>query len=195
MHATLSVSVLLGGMLFAAAATGQDATRVDVPQAAQQASVPASSDPRRPAAEDVAGQYRRAVELRNMVKYGEYGTLTATRRRQIEEPAKLLQKMLPEVRSYQELTPAQRGDYADAVVKIDAWLDQWDPDRVICTMVKGTGSRIEKKECLSVATREARALRGQQFTREVLDSFGCTPADGKLCFQGPPKSGGMPGNP
>jgi hypothetical protein len=61
-------------------------------------------------------------------------------------------------------------------------LNNEDKDRMVCTRLEKTGSRLPKTECLSVAERESRARANENNVQNAQRQL-CVPGQASLCVQ------------
>lgn len=115
-------------------------------------------------ADEFLSEVERAVL---MARRGDYGPLKRGALDKVIEAKKELQDLLEGHESAQELDEAERVRFLNAHELITATLRSDQKNRKICKREAGTGSRLAKVECLTVAQREARAARAQRDMREM----------------------------
>lgn len=147
---TLCVALLCAGTV--AAATQEDVN------ARANASVAKVSD-----ASEFISEIERAVL---MARRGDYGSLKRGDMDKIIAAKKELETLLEGHKSAQELNEEERVRFLNAHELIVATLRSDDKRRKICKREAGTGSRLAKVECLTVAQREARARQAQREAKE-----------------------------
>lgn len=101
-----------------------------------------------------------------MASKGEYGQL----RRGSDARLRAARDRIAEVLEGHATTAELEGDERVALINaeetIKSVIRNDDKDRIVCAYISSTGSRLAKKECMSVAQREARAKEASRVASE-----------------------------
>jgi hypothetical protein len=115
-------------------------------------------------ADEFVSEVERAVL---MARRGDYGPLKRGALDKVIEAKNELKDLLEGHDSAQELDESERVRFLNAHELITATLRSDQKSRKICKRQAGTGSRLAKVECLTVAQREARAKQAQRNMQEI----------------------------
>jgi hypothetical protein len=142
----------------------------------------ASNSPAAPAAIVDAKEYLAHIDrIVGMAIRGEYGPLRRNAdARRIREARDRIADLLDGHATTTELDEQERVAMLNAEELIKGVIRNDDKSRIVCTLVAGTGSRLAKKECMTVADREARAKAARAAAKESMRGL-CVPGEVSRC--------------
>ncbi|MFA6986434.1 MAG: hypothetical protein WC213_09530 [Arenimonas sp.] len=101
-----------------------------------------------------------------MASRGEYGQLRRGSDVRLRAARDRIAKVLEGHATTAELEGDERVVLINAEEVIKSVIRNDDKSRIVCAYIPGTGSRLAKKECMSIAEREARAKEARRVASE-----------------------------
>lgn len=101
---------------------------------------------------------------------GEYGQLKRGSESKMRAARDRIAELLHGHATTTEVQGEDRVALVNAEEVIKSVIRNDDKDRIVCTHVAGTGSRLAKKECMSIAEREERARAARTLAKEQQQS-------------------------
>lgn len=116
---------------------------------------------------------------------GEYGKLKRGADAKLRGARERIASLLSGHATTTELQPEDRVALVSAEEMIKATILNKDQNRVVCTYSAEIGSRVSKKECMTVAEREERARLAREATDNAMRGV-CVPSETSSCSKGTP---------
>lgn len=115
-----------------------------------------------------AGEYLASIDhALDLARKGEYGRISRGSHEELKAARDRIAGLLEGHASKDELQPDARLAVQHAEDAIQAIIQSQDKNRMVCRREAGTGSRLPRNECLTVAQREARARAAMESTESV----------------------------
>lgn len=111
-----------------------------------------------------------STAFRDVAKSGRFGRLPARYTRALVNGTKEITGLLNGHQSISELDARDRSDLDKTRWDIVNVMARFDPDRVICSEVMMTGSRIPQMSCMKVRDAIAQQQQAQRATKELLNN-------------------------
>lgn len=113
-------------------------------------------------------------------RQGLYGSIKADDVDRLDQAQDTIASLLEGQESAAKLPPEERIELYNAQEVITSILRNDEKNRKVCLNVKTTGSRITKRECLTVAQREARAKAARESAARA-QRLDCVPGETSRC--------------
>ena len=117
---------------------------------------------------DAQAFVREVNEVMVLARKGEYGAITAENAQRLDQAQLTIVSLLKDRKSSLELKPDQRIEVYNAQELITSILRNDEKGRIVCTKVSAIGTRVPKRECMSIAKREARARDARGTSNDLL---------------------------
>ncbi|MCB1642431.1 MAG: hypothetical protein KDI37_11915 [Xanthomonadales bacterium] len=153
-----SRAVLLGILLMSVPMITQA-----IPRAAQE--VTARADQYVEGLSSAAAFLREVRDTVELARAGEYGKIKPADLGRLDEARSRITELLEGHEHARQLSAEERIELFNAQELITSIVRNDDKSRRVCTKVHGTGTRIARSECLTVAQREQRAQETREATR------------------------------
>ncbi|MCB1588679.1 MAG: hypothetical protein KDI56_07235 [Xanthomonadales bacterium] len=115
-----------------------------------------------------------------LAREGVYGDIKAADMERLQQSRDKIATLLDGHATATELHPDQRIELYNAQELIISIIRNDDKNRKVCERVKQAGSRVTKRECLTVAEREQRA-RAARDAAARMQRVDCVPGVGNPC--------------
>jgi hypothetical protein len=148
--------------------------------APQNTSVVAKADTYARSITDAAAFVEEVNETLANARQGLYGSIKADDVDRLDQAQDTITNLLDGEESAAKLAPEERIELFNAQEVITSILRNDEKNRKVCLNIKTTGSRITKRECLTVAQREARAKAARD-AAESAQRLDCVPGEGNRC--------------
>lgn len=132
-------------------------------------------------AKDVINQ---SAVFRDVAKTGRLGRLPARYTRALIGSSKEIAALLKGHNSITELGSNERKDLDKSRWDIVNVMARFDPDRIICSEVMMTGSRIPQTQCMKVRDAIAAQEQARRAAGELLNGMSCIPGNDGRCSSG-----------
>lgn len=101
----------------------------------------------------------------DLARAGEYGKIKADDLSRLDQARKRINELLEGHEHARQLSADERIELFNAQELITSIVRNDEKSRRVCTKVRGTGTRIARSECLTVAQREQRAKATREASR------------------------------
>lgn len=129
---------------------------------------------------DAAAFVEEVNETLENARQGLYGSIKANDLDRLDQAQDTITNLLDGEESAAKLPPEEQIDLYNAQELITSILRNDEKNRKVCLNIKTTGSRITKRECLTVAQREARARAAKDAAARA-QRLDCVPGEGSRC--------------
>jgi hypothetical protein len=123
---------------------------------------------------------REVNDTLTMAKAGTYGAIAAKDVDRLDAAVATINRLLQGQQRATDLGPDQRIELYNAQEEMVAILRNDEKNRVVCERVTITGSRVGKRECMTVAQREERARAAREST-DRQQRVDCVPGETSIC--------------
>jgi hypothetical protein len=120
-------------------------------------------------------------DAQTMALAGQYGAIKAKDVDRLKAAVATINRLLMGKEQATDLNPDQRIELYNAQQEMVAILRNDDKNRIVCERVKITGSRVSKRECMTVAEREERTRAAREST-ERHQRVDCIPGETSSCL-------------
>ena len=145
-----------------------------------QNNVAAAADAKAAAISDAAAFVKELDFTMKLAREGLYGEIKEADMDRLNEAHDTITILLDGQETAMDLPPDDRIELYNAQELITSIIRNDDKNRRVCMRVKTTGSRITKRECMSVAEREQRAKAARDAAGEML-RVDCVPGETSTC--------------
>lgn len=117
---------------------------------------------------DAQAFVREVNDTIDLAKQGAYGSIKEEDVTRLNQAQQTIVSLLKNRTSSMELSPDHRIEVYNAQEEITAILRNDEKGRIVCQKIKTIGTRVTKRECLTVAEREARGRAARDTTRKMM---------------------------
>lgn len=115
---------------------------------------------------------------------GDFGNVTKRHQNAADEASDTINDLLAPGDDFSALDAEQLARLNLARDNLTKVMMYYHPDRIVCTSVQRIGTRVQSKECVTVAQALARKRTARDLGNHLINGPMCVPGEGQDCVRG-----------